>query len=130
MEENFRRAAALLGCGPEDIVCSDQTHTVNIRRVTAADKGKGVTRPKDYRDVDGLITDEPGVALATFYADCVPLLVSWIPCGAPWGLSHSGWRGTAQGDGGKDGGGHGKGFRKPPGGSAGRDRPFHLQGLL
>ena len=83
VEENFRRAAALLGCGPEDIVCSDQTHTTNIRRVTAADRGKGVVRPKDFSDVDGLITDEPGIALATFYADCVPLLF-WIPCGARW----------------------------------------------
>ena len=96
VEENFRRAAALLGCGPQDIVCSDQTHTTHIRHVTAADKGKGVVRPKDYHDVDGLITDEPGVALATFYADCVPLLFV-DPVRRALGLSHSGWRGTAQG---------------------------------
>ena len=96
VEENFRRAAALLGCGPEDIVCSDQTHTTNIRRVTAADRGKGVVRPKDFSDVDGLITDEPGIALATFYADCVPLLFL-DPVRRAVGLSHSGWRGTAKG---------------------------------
>ena len=96
VEENFRRAAALLGCGPEDIVCSDQTHTTNIRRVTAADRGKGVVRPKDFSDVDGLITDEPGIALATFYADCVPLLFL-DPVRRAVGLSHSGWRGTVKG---------------------------------
>ena len=96
VEENFRRAAALLGCGPEDIVCSEQTHMVHIRHVTAEDKGKGVTRPKDYRSVDGLITDEPGVALAVFYADCVPLLFL-DPVRRAVGLAHSGWRGTAQG---------------------------------
>ena len=96
VEENFRRAAALLGCGPEDIVCSEQTHMVHIRHVTAEDKGKGVTRPKDYRSVDGLITDEPGVALAVFYADCVPLLFL-DPVRHAVGLAHSGWRGTAQG---------------------------------
>ena len=96
VEENFRRTAALLGCRPEDIVCSDQTHTTNIRLVTAADKGKGVVRPKDYTDVDGLITDEPGIALATFYADCVPLLFV-DPVRRAVGLSHAGWRGTAQG---------------------------------
>ena len=95
VEENFRRAAALLGCGPEDIVCSEQTHMVHIRHVTAEDKGKGVTRPKDYRSVDGLITDEPGVALAVFYADCVPLLFL-DPVRRAVGLAHSGWRGTAQ----------------------------------
>ena len=96
VEENFRRAAALLGCRPEDIVCSDQTHTTNIRLVTSADKGKGVVRPKDFSDVDGLITNEPGIALATFYADCVPLLFV-DPVRRAVGLSHSGWRGTAQG---------------------------------
>ena len=96
VEENFRRAAALLGCSPGDIVCSDQTHTTNIRLVTSVDKGKGVVRPKDYSDVDGLITSEPGIALATFYADCVPLLFV-DPVRRAVGLSHSGWRGTAQG---------------------------------
>ncbi len=95
VEENFRRIAALLG-RPEDIVCSDQTHTTNIRRVTSADKGKGVVRPKDFWDVDGLITDEPGIVLATFYADCVPLLFV-DPVRRAVGLSHSGWSGTAEG---------------------------------
>lgn len=93
VDENFRRIARILGCTPEDFVCSDQTHTTNIRHVTAADRGKGVIRPRDYRDVDGLITDEAGLALATFYADCVPLLFV-DPIRHAVGLSHSGWRGT------------------------------------
>ena len=53
-------------------------------------------RPKDFSDVDGLITSEPGIALATFYADCVPLLFV-DPVRRAVGLSHSGWRGTVQG---------------------------------
>lgn len=93
VDENFRRIAQVLGCSMEDFVCSDQTHTTNIRHVTAADRGKGVVRPRDYHDVDGLITDEPGIALATFYADCVPLLFV-DPVRRAVGLSHSGWRGT------------------------------------
>lgn len=93
VDENFRRIAKALGCAPEDFVCSDQTHTTTVRRVTRADRGKGVTRPRDYRDVDGLITDEPGIVLATFYADCVPLLFV-DPVRRAVGLSHSGWRGT------------------------------------
>lgn len=71
--ENYRRVAKALHCWPDDIVCSHQTHTTNIRKVTAADRGKGVIRPRDYSDIDGLITDEQGIALATFFADCVPL---------------------------------------------------------
>jgi hypothetical protein len=43
--------------------------------------------------VDGLVTDEPGVILATFYADCVPLYFV-DPVHRAIGLSHSGWRGT------------------------------------
>ncbi len=96
VDENFRRVAAVLGCGVGDFVCSDQTHTVNVRRVTESDKGKGVTVPKDYTDVDGLITDEKGIVLATFYADCVPLYLADTKNRAI-GLSHSGWRGTGTG---------------------------------
>lgn len=93
VDENFRRIAAIFGKKSQDIVCSDQTHTTNVRLVTEEDKGKGVTIPKDYQDVDGLITNVPGIILATFYADCVPLYFVDTEHRAI-GLSHSGWRGT------------------------------------
>ena len=93
VDENYRRVAAVLGCNVEDMVCSDQTHTTNLRVVGRADCGKGVTREKDYRDVDGLLTDEPGIYLATFYADCVPLYFVDTK-NAAIALAHSGWRGT------------------------------------
>lgn len=66
VRENFRRIADAIGFTPEDLVFSDQTHTTNIRVVTEADRGKGFTKPLDYTDVDGLITDVPGLVLATF----------------------------------------------------------------
>ena len=93
VDENFRRIAGALGCSVEDIVCSDQTHTTNLRIVGKADGGKGITREKDYRDVDGLLTDEPGVYLATFFADCVPLYFVDTRRKVI-ALAHSGWRGT------------------------------------
>lgn len=93
--ENYKRIGRVLGCGLKDMVASHQTHTTNIRRVTAADKGKGVVIPRDYEDIDGLITDEKGIALATFYADCVPLYFVDTEHEAI-GLAHSGWRGTVQ----------------------------------
>lgn len=93
VEENYRRIAKALGVEEKSFVCSDQTHTTNVRLVTGNDCGKGVLREKDYTDVDGLITNEPGVTLATFYADCVPLFfVDPVHCAI--GLSHSGWKGT------------------------------------
>ena len=91
--ENYRRVAQALGTSIDHIVTSDQTHTTNVRPVGREDLGKGITRPRDYKDVDGMITDQPGVLLATFYADCVPLYFV-DPVHKAIGLSHSGWRGT------------------------------------
>lgn len=93
VDENYRRIADILECKVSDIVCSDQTHTTNIRKVTGEDCGKGVVRDKDYTDVDGLVTNEEGIVLATFYADCVPLYFL-DPIKRVIGLAHSGWRGT------------------------------------
>lgn len=92
--ENYGRIAGVLDCRVEDMVASHQTHTTNIRRMTSADKGKGILRPRDYADVDGMVTDEPGLVLNTFYADCVPLYFV-DPVHRAVGLAHSGWRGTA-----------------------------------
>lgn len=91
--ENFSRFGAAIGVKPQDMVFSKQTHTANVRVVTAEDRGKGITRPVDYDHVDGLITDVPGLCLVTFFADCVPLFFV-DPVKRAVGLSHSGWRGT------------------------------------
>lgn len=95
VETNFRRLAEAMNVDYNKFVFTDQTHTTNIRKVTAADAGKGLLRERDYRDIDGLITNEPGVVLSTFYADCVPLYF-FDPVHRAIGLSHSGWRGTVE----------------------------------
>ena len=91
--ENFRRIGEALGVRCEDMVLSRQTHTTNVRIVTDTDRGKGITRERDYTDVDGLVTNVPGICLVTSYADCVPLFFV-DPVKKVIGLSHSGWRGT------------------------------------
>ena len=96
VRENYNRISAALGFSPEDIVTSDQTHTANVRVITAEERGNGITKPRPYTDVDGMITNVPGLVLATFYADCVPLYFA-DPVHKAVGLSHSGWRGTAAG---------------------------------
>lgn len=93
--ENYRRMAHVLGVDRERMVLSYQTHTTNVRKVTEEDAGKGIVKERDYRDVDGLITDVPGITLVTFYADCVPLYFV-DPIHKAIGLSHSGWRGTVR----------------------------------
>jgi len=91
--ENFRRFGAAVGAAPEQMVFTDQTHTVNVKTVTDADCGRGILRDRDYHDIDGIVTDCPGVCLVTFFADCVPLFFV-DPVKKVIGLSHSGWRGT------------------------------------
>lgn len=91
--ENYRRISGAVGFPLDSIVTSDQTHTTNLRVVGREDCGSGITRPRDFTDVDGLLTGERGVTLATFYADCVPLFFV-DPVRRAIALSHSGWRGT------------------------------------
>lgn len=91
--ENYRRIAAVMKEDITAFVCSDQTHTTNVIRVGKAERGIGITKEKPYTDVDGLVTNESGVVLSTFYADCVPLFFVDTKNKAI-GLSHSGWRGT------------------------------------
>ena len=93
--ENFRRIAAAAGIGCERFVLSQQTHTDNVRVVTAEDAGKGVVRDRDYTDVDALVTNEKGLVLTVYIADCVPVLLA-DPVHKAIGAVHSGWRGTAK----------------------------------
>lgn len=93
VRENYRRICKAIGISSEKIVLSHQTHTTNIKVVTEEDAGKGIEKPRDYENIDGLVTNVPGLVLTTFYADCVPLYFL-DPVKKVIGLSHSGWRGT------------------------------------
>ena len=91
--ENLRRISESIGFDHKRLVTTNQTHTTNIRLVTEKDAGKGIVIPRDYSDIDGLITNVPELPLITYYADCVPLYFL-DPVKKAIGLSHSGWRGT------------------------------------
>ena len=93
VHENISRIAAVFGTDESRMVFSHQVHETNVIRVTASDAGMGVTRPMEWASVDGLVTDEPGLVLGAFFADCVPLLFI-DPVHRAVGVSHSGWRGT------------------------------------
>ena len=93
VSENFRRFAHFIDTKPEHMVNAMQTHTTNVLRVGKDKCGMGVTKERDFTDIDGLITNEAGVCLVTSYADCIPLFFV-DPVSKSIGLSHSGWRGT------------------------------------
>jgi len=91
--ENFRRIGERFGKTPEDFVLSKQSHETKVLKVGTKDRGKGITKDRDYEGIDALITDEKGIILSCFSADCVPILF-YDPVHKAVGACHSGWRGT------------------------------------
>lgn len=96
VRENYRRMAGAIGVASDSFVVARQTHTINIRKVTAADRGCGVLRERPYQDIDGLMTDVPGITLVTFHADCLPIYFV-DPKKRAVALVHAGWQGTVNG---------------------------------
>ena len=93
--ENYKRMAEALGVKEDSFVLSYQEHSTNVRVVNKSDMGKGVSVERDYRNIDGLITDERGITLGAFFADCIPLYF-YDRKKQVIGLAHSGWRGTCK----------------------------------
>ncbi|MDO5702314.1 MAG: polyphenol oxidase family protein, partial [Lachnospiraceae bacterium] len=91
---NYKILADAIGFDPRDVVRARQEHTTNVVRVTRDDCGRALESEPFYKAVDGFVTDEPGVILSVFYADCVPIYFV-DPAHRAIGASHSGWRGTA-----------------------------------
>ena len=87
VRENYKRMANAIQVSEDSFIMSAQTHTTRVHKVTAEN------RYDKLEDIDGLITDVPGLCLVTSYADCVPLYFV-DPVHKAIGLSHSGWRGT------------------------------------
>lgn len=91
--ENYKRFCKSAGFDYESLTASSQDHHTFVRAVTKENVGVGIYKPKDIESVDALITNEPGVTLVTYYADCTPLFFVDTKNNAI-GLAHAGWRGT------------------------------------
>ena len=87
VKKNRELIAQAIGVEVADFTYTQQTHTTNVKRVYARERGQS------FPETDGMITDVPGICLVTSYADCVPLYFV-DPVKKVIGLSHSGWRGT------------------------------------
>ena len=99
VEENFRILAEALDISPEDFVLTRQIHSDIVVKVGRKDRGNLMAEGASP-ECDALITNEPGVALVVFTADCTPILLHDPVTGAV-GAAHAGWRGTAMGIAGK-----------------------------
>lgn len=91
--ENYRRICNSAGFEFESLTASAQDHHTVVRAVTSENKGVGIYKPRDMESVDALITNEKGITLVTYYADCTPLFFVDIKTKSI-GLAHAGWRGT------------------------------------
>lgn len=92
--KNYGLLCDCVGIDTSHLVLSKQTHTNNVMVVDKRHCGTGYTKAS-FEDIDGLITNQPGVALVTQYADCTPLIFC-DPVKKVIATSHSGWRGTVQ----------------------------------
>ena len=92
---NFRILGDALGFSLDDLVLTRQIHTDIVRVARREEAGKSLDN-HDWPECDALITNDPGVALAVFTADCTPILLHDPVTGAV-GAAHAGWRGTAMG---------------------------------
>lgn len=93
VRENYRRFCAAIGADVARIVMTNQIHSTIIRTATPSDIKADLYDPEGY-DCDGLITNDPGLALTIFSADCIPVLL-YDPVQRVIAAVHAGWRGTA-----------------------------------
>lgn len=95
--ENRRRFCAALGIDAGRIVCGEQVHGTRTAVVGLSEIGRGaLTADTALPATDALVTADPGVPLAAFFADCVPLFL-YDPVRHAAALAHAGWRGTVAG---------------------------------
>lgn len=93
--KNYGILGSAIGFRPEDTVFTRQVHGDVVCRVGRANRGEGLLHPVK-EDRDGLMTNETGIMLTIFTADCVPVLF-YDPVTRSVAGAHAGWRGTAMG---------------------------------
>lgn len=95
LRENFSCFCAAIGADPNALVKNQQMHSKRVRPVTKADVMPAPETPGEV-EADGMITNQPGVALTIFSGDCLPVFL-YDPVRRVIAACHAGWRGTAQG---------------------------------
>ena len=76
-----------LGYNTESLAIPQQIHSTNVLFVNLSG---------EFKDCDGLITDNPNVVLSLRTADCIPIFLYDVVTGLR-GLVHAGWRGVVGG---------------------------------
>lgn len=89
---NFKIFAEGAGIDYDDMAVVNHEHGANVLRIAHEHRGRGF-----YKDplppCDGIITDDPTVALVTSHADCGAYFF-YDPVHRAIGMAHAGWKGT------------------------------------
>lgn len=88
VDENRRRLCAEIGTEPGRLALNRQIHSSLVHRATAGARGE---------PGDGLWTDEPGLPVLAFAADCVPIALVRSDDRPAVAVLHAGWRGLLDG---------------------------------
>jgi hypothetical protein len=92
---NRSLACTALSINPAHLVAGKQVHGDRIAVVGLQERGRGALSGEETGPVaDALVTGTPGVPLASYYADCVPVFLL-DPVNKAVALAHAGWKGTA-----------------------------------
>lgn len=91
--KNYHLFCSSAGFDFDSLVASAQDHHTFVRHVTKQNCGVGIYKANDMQSVDALITNQTGVTLVTYYADCTPLFFVDVKQKVI-ALAHAGWRGT------------------------------------
>ncbi|MDP1723234.1 MAG: peptidoglycan editing factor PgeF [Alphaproteobacteria bacterium] len=89
--ENRKRALEHLGLNPQHLIINRQIHSNRAIYVH-----KPFTNRDEEAHADGLVTDQPNLALAVVGADCPPVLFADHKQGII-GAAHAGWKGALSG---------------------------------
>ena len=95
VRENYTRFCRAIGGRADRLVMTHQVHSDDVRTASRSDILPDLLDPIPY-ETDGLVTNEPGLCLVIYYADCIPVFL-YDPKKRAIGAVHSGWRGTAMG---------------------------------
>jgi hypothetical protein len=92
-----RRVATVLGLAGLPWATVRQVHSARVIQARRERLAAGPPEAKPpLAEADGLVTAEPGIVLAVFMADCLPLLLA-DPDRRVVAAVHAGWRGLAAG---------------------------------
>ena len=86
---SYQKLCDVLEIDSSTVVQPVQTHTDFVKCINT------IKSSDELNEVDGLITDKPGIALTTKNADCI-LFIFYDPVKKVIANVHSGWRGTFQ----------------------------------